>query len=201
MVSEYYDYGNKINLTTRFIVKNIAPGNKTIKIFHYPILNGQTRDLIKIPGVDEADIRHSLLKGELYRKLDCEEAVIIDTDIDLLQFDDPQKQFLILHGANNGLSVGASQLAVIRKDDVHLIGNVDGVNTVYRIPDPSWIQNSTYKIIVYLNGVKQFYLDDYFIAESGGPGTGYNTVIFTVAPESAVAPPDVITADYYINNV
>lgn len=53
---------------------------------------------------------------------------------------------------------------------------------------------------MYLNGVKQLLGDDYFILESGGPGTGYNAIIFTVPPSPIPAPVDVITADYYIIN-
>ena len=40
-MSEYYDFG--IINSTKFIVKNTAPGNKTIKIFGYPIGNGNSR--------------------------------------------------------------------------------------------------------------------------------------------------------------
>src|SRR5574338_1584724 len=44
---------------------------KVIFIFHYPINPGETRDLLAIPGVQEADIRASLLKGELRHKFLC----------------------------------------------------------------------------------------------------------------------------------
>lgn len=186
---------------TTFVVKNIITGsNKTVRIFQYPIPVGQTRDLLDIPGVAEDDIRASLLKGEILEKLLAEEIIIIDSDIDLLQFDDAQKAFLKASGVIKGLQVGAGQLSVLRKDDIKLNGTVDGVNTIFTIPSGTWIQNTTYKIIVYLNGVKQVYLDDYLIAEGGGAGTGYNTVIFTVAPTNALSPPDIVTADYYVDN-
>ena len=71
---------------------------------------------------------------------------------------------------------------------------------VFQIPAGTFIQNTDYRIIVYKNGVRQLYLDDYFIAESGGPGTGYDTVIFVIPPATVPAPYDVLTADYYINN-
>jgi hypothetical protein len=184
-----------------FVVKNITPDqNKTIKIFNYPILFNQTRDLLQIPGVAEQDIRASLLKGELRHKILAQDIVIVSSDIDLLQFNTAQKQFLQNAGIINGLQITSSNLSVLRQEDIQLIGTVDNINTVFQIPTGKFLQNSNYKIIVYKNGVKQLYLDDYFIAESGGPGTGYDTVIFTVAPTTIPAPVDVITADYYISN-
>lgn len=186
---------------TTFVVKNIiTDSNKTVRIFQYPIPVGQSRDLLAIPGVAESDIRSALLKGELLEKLLAGEVVITASDIDLLQFNDDQKKFLQANGVINGLQASAAQFSVLRKDDISLVGVVDGVNTVFTIPSGKWIQNTTYKIIVYLNGVKQAYLDDYLIAESGGVGTGYDTVIFTVPPSNSLSPPDVVTADYYVDN-
>ena len=95
------------NPSTRFIVKNIAPGNKRIRIFQYPILNGETRDLLSIPGISEADLRHSLLKGQLLQKLRSKEIIVVDSDIDLLQFNDDQKLFLQQSGITKGLEVTA----------------------------------------------------------------------------------------------
>jgi hypothetical protein len=184
-----------------FVVKNVTPDqNKTIKIFNYPILYNQTRDLLQIPGVAEQDIRASLLKGELRHKILAQDIVVISSDIDLLQFNAAQKQFLQSAGIITGLQVSSSNLDVLRKEDIQLVGTVDNINTVFIIPSGKFLQNSTYKIIVYKNGVKQLYLDDYFIAESGGPGTGYDTVIFSVAPTTVPSPVDVITADYYLSN-
>lgn len=186
---------------TTFVVKNIiTESNKTVRIFNYPIPVGQSRDLLDIPGVAEDDIRASLLKGEILEKLLAEEIIITQSDIDLLQFNSDQYTFLKNSGVTIGLQVGAAQSNVLRKDDVQLIGFVNDINTVFTIPSGIWIQNSTYKIIVYLNGVKQVYLDDYYIAESGGPGTGYDTVIFYVPPDAIQSPIDIITADYYVDN-
>jgi len=93
------------NPSTRFVVRNIAPGNKRVRVFQYPIGNGLERDLLAIPGISEADIRHSLLKGQLLEKLKAKEIIVIDSDIDLLQFNDDQKAFLVAHGVNKGLEV------------------------------------------------------------------------------------------------
>src|SRR4030067_1377185 len=98
---------------TRFVVKNIAPHNKTVRAFQCPIRNGATKDLLFIPGISEADIRHSLLKGELLLKLKFNELIIVDTNIDLLQFDLSQKEFLIAHGANGGLEVVGTGSAIL----------------------------------------------------------------------------------------
>ena len=98
------------------------------------------------------------------------------------------------------MQVSSTNLDVLKHEDIQLVGAVNNINTVFTIPSGKFLQNVTYKIIVYRNGVKQFYLDDYFVAESGGPATGYDTVIFTAAPLTAPLPIDVITADYYTDN-
>lgn len=184
-----------------FIVRNITSDrNKTIKIFNNPILFGTTRDILQIPGVAEADIRASLLKGELRHKILARDIVVECSDIDLLQFNDDQRQFLLDAGIINGLQVSANNINVLRKDDIVLTGLVNDSNTVFTTSS-IFLQNDIYKIIVYKNGVKQLFLDDYFIAESGGPGSGYDTVILTVPPTTIPTPVDVITADYYIANI
>ena len=94
--------------TTVFKVKNIAPGNKKIKIFTLPIPNGMERDLMDIPEISEADIRHSLLKGELNVKIRADEIIVTESSIDLLQFDECQKQFLEDAGIMRGLEVATS---------------------------------------------------------------------------------------------
>ena len=185
-----------------FIVRNITSDRgKTIKIFNYPIPFNQTRDLLAIPGVAEQDIRASLLKGEIRHKILVQDIVVECSDIDLLQFNDDQKAFLQSAGIINGLQISSSNLDVLHKEDIVLVGDVNDINTVFTIPSGTFIQNSTYKIIVYKNGVKQVFLDDYFIAESGGPGTGYDTVILTNPATTIPEPDDIITADYYVSNV
>jgi len=186
---------------TSFIVQNIITNsNKEVRIFQYPIPVGMQRDLLAIPGVSESDIRASLLKGELLHKLLAKEITVVYSDIDLLQFNNDQLNFLTQNGVSIGTKVTSSQMAVLRMEDIQLVGNVDGVNTIFTIPSGKFIQNGTYKIIVYKNGVKQVYLDDYYIFESGGVGTGYDSVVMTVAPTVTPSPVDVITADYYIQN-
>lgn len=194
------DFAPYLKINGCFVVLNTSPQVKTIKIFNYPILYGQTRDILQIPGVAEADIRASLLKGELNHKIRAKDIIVICSDIDLLQFNERQKLFLRGAGIQQGLQVGYSNLNVVRREDIQLIGNVNGINTIYTIPDGIFLYNSKYTIIAYLNGVKQALSDDYFISESGGPGTGYDTITFIVPPSPLPLPIDVVTADYYINN-
>ena len=79
----------------------ISP-KKTISIFNYPINAGQTRDLLQIPGVQEEDIRSSLLKGVLRHKFLCGDIELVSSNIDLLQFSDKQRAFLYKFGFYEG---------------------------------------------------------------------------------------------------
>lgn len=109
-----FAYAPKYN--TFFIVRNTSgnstssPYQKTVKIFNYPILYGQTRDILQIPGIQEADIRASLLKGELRHKLLNGDITMVYSDIDLLQFNDQQRTFLTTMGITEGVSVGFDEL-------------------------------------------------------------------------------------------
>lgn len=186
--------------STKFVVQNIAPGNKRIKVFQYPIVNGATRDLLTIPGISEADIRHSLLKGELLIKIQNREIVIVDSDIDLLQFNEDQKAFLQSAGVSYGHEIDVAVLsndlstAFQLKQDVDLIGVIDSSNLIFTIPSGKFIFTNNYRITVYLNGVRQRFTENYLIAESEGPGTGYDLIIFV---EDAPDVGDAIAADYY----
>lgn len=184
----------------RFIVQNIANPPKTVRIFHYPILSGTVRDLLAIDGVSASEIAASLLKGEINHKIRNNEIIVIDSDIDLLQFNSDNKKFLQISGITNGLEIGPNNFQFSWKQDIQLIGIVNDVNVMFSIPSGFFIQDQNHKIVVYKNGVKQVYLDDYIVAESGGPNTGYDLVIFTVPPATTPTPIDIITADYYINN-
>lgn len=73
-----------------------------------------------------------------------------------------------------------------------LAGVVDGANLTFTTPDKFTHNLPFFTIAVYYNGVRLTLLDDYTLAESGGPGTGYDTVILEFAP----LPKDRIFADY-----
>lgn len=76
-----------------FTVRNLSPYRR-IRIFNYPINPGQTRDLLAIPEISEADIRHSLIKGELANFIRMRVISVVSSSIDLLQFDTSQTSFL-----------------------------------------------------------------------------------------------------------
>ncbi len=118
------------NFTIRatFVVRNIiTDSNKTIKIFDYPIPVGKTRDLLKIPGISEANIRASLLKGELRNKILAKEIEIIESDVDLLQFNASQKTFLQNAGVVNGLEVNGGGITAAEHQTLRqLIHFIDG---------------------------------------------------------------------------
>jgi hypothetical protein len=183
----YDTWWQKKQSCTIFVVRNIAPQNKTIKLFNVPIKNQCIYDLLDISYVSEADIRHSLLKGELQRKFQAGEFVVVSSNIDLLQFDKCQLGFLESMGIVDGLQVGSDGyggLPINFKENISLVGARDGVNRVYTVPAPDkfingLFQNSQLSISVYHNGKLLEQNIDYVVAESGGVGTGFDLVIFT----------------------
>lgn len=166
------------NPSTKFVVKNIAPGNKRVRIFQCPIANGQSRDLLAIPGISEADIRHSLLKGELLIKIKNQEIVVTESDIDLLQFNEDQKIFLQAFGIINGLEVTVDEAPTLAggallfafRQNVALVGNKDGTNRTFTTPD-KFINGSfhgqEFRIIIRHMGKGLEQDIDYVLLESG----------------------------------
>jgi hypothetical protein len=79
-----------------------------------------------------------------------------------------------------------------------LLGDKDGINVTYTVPvGDKFTHNLPFlSIEVYFNGVRLTLLDDYTIAESGGAGTGYDTVIMEVP----LLPWDHLLADYVAVN-
>lgn len=74
-----------------------------------------------------------------------------------------------------------------------LAGPVNGLNVVFTTPETFAHAPPGISIRVYLNGQRVLLVDDYTVAESGGPGTGFDTVIMVEAPRSG----DKVFADYY----
>jgi len=180
-----YDLWFPKTCDTKFVVRNIARGNKTVRVWNYPILNGKTRDLMTIPAISEADIRNGLLKGELGIKFKTRELVVVESNIDLIQFDPCQKEFLESIGITVGLSAGGDgSLPVNFKQNISLIGARDGNNRIFKVPSPDKFingifQNNEFRILVRHNGKGLEENIDYIVAESGGSGTGYDTIILT----------------------
>ena len=77
-----------------------------------------------------------------------------------------------------------------------LVGPKNGINVIFTTPGlEKFTHNLPFlDINVYYNGVRQTLLDDYLVAESGGPGTGFDTVIMSIPPLSN----DHLTADYIL---
>ena len=109
-----FAYAPKYN--THFIVRNTSgstaasPYQKTVNVFHYPINWGDQRDILAIPGIQEADIRAALLKGEIRHKLLNGDITLVSSNIDLLQFSDKQRAFLFQFGFTEGVQVGWDEL-------------------------------------------------------------------------------------------
>jgi len=123
--------------STKFVVRNIAPNNKTVRVFNTPIRNRSTYDLLSIPDISEADIRHSLLKGELWAKFTYRELFVVESDIDLLQFNDTHKAFLQSIGITKGLETtgGSTVTPFFLHQEVDLIGTKNSSNRVFTTPD------------------------------------------------------------------
>lgn len=90
-----------------FVVRNISENRKRVRVFQTPIKYGAEYDLLSIPGVDEAGIRHSLLKGELKIKLEEEELIVTRSNIDLITFSDEYRSILQSYGITQGLEAGS----------------------------------------------------------------------------------------------
>ncbi len=188
---------------TVFIVQNITqntPQEKTIHIFGYPIPAGKERDLLAIPVVSEADIRHSLLKGELRVKGENGEICVTRSNIDLLQFDPEQKAFLESICISNGLEVTTGILNFSFKQNVPLIGVKNDSNRIFTVPSPDKFINGSFglnefRILVRHNGRGLLPGIDYTMSESGGFGTGLDTInIITFKPIAD----STLVADYVV---
>jgi hypothetical protein len=77
-----------------------------------------------------------------------------------------------------------------------LIGPKNGVNVIFTTPEV-FIQSGETVIRVYRNGQRSYLgvSNDYTVSESGGPGTGFDTITLAVAPLGY----EIITTDYLIN--
>ena len=75
-------------------------------------------------------------------------------------------------------------------------GDVDGVNTSFTVSPDKFLHLPGYSERVYLRGLRllEGVGNDYVASESGGPGTGYDTITLRAAPLSG----DTILLDYYL---
>lgn len=91
----------------------------------------------------------------------------------------------------------AEQLFVAQdrfRDGQDLVGLKNGVNVTFTTPGLEHYEQNLpfFGIHVYLNGQRLALLDDYVTVESGGLGTGFDTIILNEAPYSD----DHLFADY-----
>lgn len=82
------------------------------------------------------------------------------------------------------------------RTEQNLVGAKDGTNFSFLVPGgEKYVHNLPFlTVVVYLNGMRLAMLDDYVVQESGGPGTGYDTVVLSEAPFND----DQLFADYVI---
>lgn len=183
------DFAPYLKKSTYFVVLNVSPQQKCIKIFNYPILLGTTRDLLQIPGVGEADIRASLLKGELQHKILSGDITIVQSNIDLLQFDSQQYQFLTNAGITFGTQVTPSQSSGFPSPsgvnytwrfNIIPVGSKNGVNRTFFTPDyfiDGTYSGNTFHIMLFHNGRQLVQGTDFSISKTG-IGNGFNTLTF-----------------------
>ncbi len=183
-----------------FIVQNISTPQKTIRIFHFPIPHGDARDMIAIPGVAESDIRASLLKGELRHKILAKEIVVLFSDIDLIQFNQEQLNFLTNAGITQGTKIsvdgyvtqdefdaaiedlqqqidagggGGGGPAYFLKQNIIPVGVRNGLNRTFYTPDVftnGLHRSNTLALQLYLNGRLLIESEDYELSLTGNPG-------------------------------
>jgi hypothetical protein len=84
----------------------------------------------------------------------------------------------------NYRSLQAASLLGIFRTGRQLVGTKDGFNKTFYTPGmEKYVHNLPYVTIqVYYNGQRLILLDDYIVVESGGLGTGYDSIILDVAP-------------------
>jgi hypothetical protein len=78
------------------------------------------------------------------------------------------------------------------RQEILLTGSIDGANTTFTTPEAFLQSPPNYSIAVYYNGQRIFLNDDFTVQESGGIGTGYDTVETLFTPKAG----DKLWADY-----
>lgn len=76
---------------------------------------------------------------------------------------------------------------------VSLAGTRNGVNTTFTTPEPFRHDPPRADLCLFYNGQRLLLGDDFTVSESGGPGTGYDTVTTLFAPRFV----EKLWADYF----
>jgi hypothetical protein len=100
---------------------------------------------------------------------------------------------MILTPINN---ISADSIIERLKYNIEPAGDKDGVNLVYTTPD-YFLQDSLSTIRIYRNGqrLSEGSGNDYTVSESGGVGTGYDTITIT---EDALLSDEALIVDYVV---
>ena len=105
-----------------------------------------------------------------------------------------------LESTKNVVVVGRKRpIRYVPQMNVELLGIKNKVNKTFHTPDP-FVVNNHLNINVYWNGRRLSLNKDYFISESNGVNTGYDTVILTPWSDVNFLPRanDSLLADYYV---
>lgn len=101
---------------------------------------------------------------------------------------------MLLSSTGQGLT--PFQLAAHLRQDEQLIGATNGANITFILPngDKAINQEPGAKVKVYYNGQRlhEGGTNDFTVSESGGAGTGFDTVLLQFSPLSG----DLVSADY-----
>lgn len=165
----------------KFVVQNTTlDAKKTIHIFDYPIPYLMKRDLLAIPNVTESLIRDSLLKGVLKNRILVRDIIVVYSDIDLIQFNLDQKDFLKKSGIIIGVDPGNNYDTYVQKNNVPLEGQYDGVNRFFYVQNHEKFINNPglnfeHKIEIFHNGRLLIEDDDYILKESSS-GNGFDMI-------------------------
>ena len=84
-----------------FKVKNIA--NKDIVLYRKKILQGQTYDLMNLNWINKFEIKDSISRGLLKKRLEYQDIEIIQSNLNLVTFDVSTQSFLTSLGINIGV--------------------------------------------------------------------------------------------------
>lgn len=100
-----------------------------------------------------------------------------------------------LDAVSSGCDDSSTTTASSYKTNVAPSGTVNGINTVFTTPE-DFVHDGTQDEQVYLRGLRRCEGagNDYVASESGGVGTGYDTITFATAPKTG----DLILIDYHV---
>lgn len=82
-----------------------------------------------------------------------------------------------------------------RRQNYDLNGAINGINLVFTTTPFKFVNVTGDSILVFLNGQRLYETEDYTLSESGGVGTGYDTVTLAIPPRVN----DRVTAEFTLS--